>query len=475
MIHKLPAVPLLALLLLLALPSPGQATADTRESVRSGSVADRSGPARSARVRKTIRVVSTARRGKTFVFKVKHLRGRRIVSGRLRAGRVQRKVGVRRLRHAARRGRLHARPAPAPQAHSQADPPPRASLLVTTVEARPAPAPQPTLPAGSCAFGSFGVGSWPGTCWRPYSDSSPFNRRLPATPRLHPASEAIVRTVTALGKPSNLVAGNADSADDWGHPTYYSSAADPEFTIACMERWGRCALEGERIRIPDDARPAAGGDGHMTVVDQQSGWEYDMWQVHSKPRGGGRLEISWGGRTRIDGDGLGSDATAARFGNLAGIIRAEEWAAGEINHALFMTINCDAGTHVYPASKSARPCSAIGKSNVGAAPLGARFQLAMSDEEIAALAVPTWKKTLLRAMAHYGMYFGDTGGGPSWGLQVESGSTYTSFGREDALVTFAKSQGVPMWEGDHVFDVKSGVDWERRLRVVDPCEASGTC
>ena len=33
----------------------------------------------------------------------------------------------------------------------------------------------------------------------------------------------------------------------------------------------------------------------------------------------------------------------------------------------------------------------------------------MSDAQIAALAVPAWKKTILTALAHYGGYVGDTG------------------------------------------------------------------
>jgi hypothetical protein len=77
-------------------------------------------------------------------------------------------------------------------------------------------------------------------------------------------------------------------------------------------------------------------------------------------------------------------------------------------------------------------------------------------------------------MARYGMYFGDTGSG-GWGLQMESGASYTSFGFEDALVTFARSAGVPGGDGQHVFDVGAGIDWRSRLRVIDPCEARGDC
>jgi hypothetical protein len=285
----------------------------------------------------------------------------------------------------------------------------------------------------------------------------------------------MVQRVVGFGSFGKLVGGRSDATDDWGHPTYYPTSSDPLFTLHCAESWGRCDVEGLQVRIPDAAKPASGGDGHMTVVDQASGWEYDFWQVRSKPAGGGTLTMSWGGRTRIDGDGLHSDATAAQFGNLAGIIRAPELIGGHIDHALFLTIKCDSGGHVYPASKSGRSCTDAGLSGAGAPPMGSRFQLAMSDDQIAALAVPAWKKTILTAMAHYGMYFGDTGG-PGMGLQVESSATYTSFGTPDPLLAWAQTApGVTMWNGNWVLDIASGVDWARYLRVVDPCVAQGTC
>ena len=156
----------------------------------------------------------------------------------------------------------------------------------------------------------------------------------------------------------------------------------------------------------------------MTVVDQASGWEYDLWQVTSKPRGGGRLLTSWGGRTRIDGDGLGSDATAAHFGLLAGSIRAEEMARGQIDHALFMLVRCDSGKAVFPAQGLGAACS----DRRDAPSQGTRFQLDLSDSQISALRMPDWKKTILRAMSEYGLYVGDTTGGTPWNIWFESGS-----------------------------------------------------
>src|SRR4051794_10497181 len=329
------------------------------------------------------------------------------------------------------------------------------------------------LPGHSCAP-PFAAGNWPDSCWRPYAATSPFNRPISANAPVMANSGAIVHTVLGFGQMNNMVSSSDPDNEDWAHPTYYSQPSDPLFTLHCTETWGRCDFEGMQIHIPDAAKPASGGDGHMTVVDQSSGWEYDFWQVKSKPAGGGTLSASWGGRTRIDGDGLGSAGTAALFGNLAGLIRAPEIASGQINHALFMTVNCDSGQHVYPAGQSGRACSDIGISNANASSLGARFQLAMSDDQIDALNVPAWKKGVLRAMAHYGMYVGDTGGG-TWGVAMESAATYTRMGVANPLAAWAKQAGVPQWNGDFVFNVRDGVDWARYLRVLDPCTANGTC
>ena len=126
----------------------------------------------------------------------------------------------------------------------------------------------------------------------------------------------------------------------------------------------------------------------MAVIDQASGWEYDFWQVASKPAGGGTISISWGGRTAIgtaDADGRDSNATAAHFGLAAGVIRPSELAAGEINHALFMVVKCTSGTSVYPAGPGAGSACAD-KTNAPA--MGQHFFLDMTDAQIEALSVP---------------------------------------------------------------------------------------
>ena len=297
---------------------------------------------------------------------------------------------------------------------------------------------------------------------------------MPAGAPLHPRSGRIVSQLLSWGRAQDLLAGHSGTSADYYHPIYFSSASDPVFELDATRDWGISDIEGHRIRIPDAARPAGGGDGHLSVITED-GWEYDLWTVSSKPRGGGRLRFGWGGRTRIDGDGLGSNATAAHYALSAGVIRAPELEAGRIDHALFIGVRCTAAGDkaVYPAAPgTGEPCAG---SDSDAPPMGSRFVLDMSDAEIDALRVPAWKKAILRAMSSYGMIVGDAIGSGAWGLQFESGSSYTSFGRPDPFASFARQAGVGTWEGMYAFNVQDGVDWESKLRLVAPCVSSGTC
>ena len=394
----------------------------------------------------------------TLRYNVAHLKRLRLVSAWVEYRGERRWLSVRMVSGAARGGVLRLR---RPKGWR-----PRRSLLLARTPSK----------AGvhGCGFGRFRAGVWPGGCWRPYSDASPFNQPLPAKPRVATDSDRVVARLLGFGRIQDVTAGYADTDEDYGHPTYYSQQRDPRYRLHCYEAsWGTCPIEGRLIKVPGAARPAGGGDAHLTVVDQDVGWEYDLYKVRSKPASGGLLDFRWGGRTRIDGDGLRSEATAAKFGNLAGIVRARELAAGRINHALFLIVYCDAGRAVYPAYGRGRSCSSVGLPTNEAPPMGARFQLAMTPKEINALRAPRWKKTILRAMATYGLFVGDTGSG-SWAIKTESGSTFTSFGARDPLVAFGKANGWKAWGGTLIGNLRDGVDWTR-LRLIDPCVTRRTC
>ena len=356
------------------------------------------------------------------------------------------------------------------------------SLASNAVNATPVASSSPP-PTGTCAaYGSFTSLSPPGSCWRPYAATSPLNRVVPANPRYYTDatrntdSAKIVARLVSWGSAQSLIAGQTGTGD-WWHPLYYSQATDPAYTIHCTKYSG-CELEGKVVRIPAGAKPAGGGDGHMSVVDQTTGTEYDMWQAATPSGTGGTLNISFGGITRIDGDGLGSNATAAHFGLAAGIVRGAEMQAGAIAHALFSQIKCTGGYAVYPAAAgtTASSCSTFGLANQDAPPLGARLWLDLTSSQIDALAVPAWKKTLLKAMHDYGIVVGDTNGGhASWGIQAESEQSYASFGRTSYWRTLGAASGLGTYSGGYVFDIQSGVDWAGHLHVLDPCVSQGTC
>jgi hypothetical protein len=388
-----------------------------------------------------------------------HLRHlRRVRAARLRACRRRAAAWNRRHPHAKRHTCVHRRRAVRhvkrrPKAAHPRTPASAPAKAPTTGDA----AAHAASSGGAAGWSGFGAGHWPGANWRPYAASSPFNAAIGGAPS-DARSAQLVSAALQWGAPSSIVVGTSGTSGDFGHPVYWAQPSDPSYTLHATESWGRAPIEGMRIPVPAAARPAGGSDGHLTVVTPD-GWEYDLWQSHAPPAGGGTLTFGWGGRTRVDGDGLGSRATASHFGSLAGVVRPEELAAGHVDHALFIVLKCTSG-HVAPAQGDGAQCS-------GAPPMGTRFQLTLSDAQIAALAVPAWKKAILGALARYGGYVGDTGGS-GFGVMIQSSSTYTSFGAPDPFVALARANGVAAWQGTYALNLAAGVDWAHALRAVAP-------
>jgi hypothetical protein len=211
----------------------------------------------------------------------------------------------------------------------------------------------------------------------------------------------------------------------------------------------------------------------MAVVEQWNNWEWDFYEAQTPlPEGGGTINIGWGGRTDITGDGLGTgEGIAAEWGNLAGIMRAQEVISGAIPHALYVVLSCDNGSFVYPATKQAGSCSDI----TNAPPNGSHLWLDLTGPEIDALAIPAWQKMILHTFHDYGAYMGDTGGS-GLVIQFDSPLTYTSFGRADPLVAWAQVNGWSPYNGyyvGHWQNVPASV-WQH-LHILDPCVARGSC
>lgn len=383
-----------------------------------------------------------------------------------------------------------------------------------------------STPPCNSRWGSFGAGNWPTACWRPYSDSSFINTPVAPSAPTVPSSGALVSNLlngAALSDPSDAYAfgwgqypmsivpssqpdpshpdGYVDPLSDQGsHPTFWSTPNDPTFTISCTEPWGpngtsECPLSDATadhpVHVPASAIPAGyfssssfDHDAHMTVIDQANNIEYDMWGVKSiTPGNPGHIVVSWGGYTSVIGAGAAgiantAQADAGNVGLLAGVIRAQELQAGQINHALFMDVPCvggapdDAGgANVVPpmagygvADHICSQLSTLGDSSQASklshaythpVPMGTHFRLDMSVgqiENLPASQYPTWEKAILKALSVYGGYVADSSDElGQWGFQVEGGTTYTSFndpatGRPyvDPMYTLARNMGLTL-------------------------------
>ena len=339
------------------------------------------------------------------------------------------------------------------------------------------------------AFGSFSAQNFPSSCWRPYSSSSPFNRPLPANPTIAADSGAIISNLTA----NNVTFEGGGSqfaftSDDGRDGIYYSRPSDPTVTIHCTYYWGpgtctgadKVNIDGQQIHVPAGAEPQEGGsDMHMTVVDQANNLEYDF--EHASWSADHRALDVWAGAeipAGADlGTGLGSGGTAAGFSTLAGLITEPELAAGAINHAIVINVPCSDSV-VYPAAHAnGLSCDKLsGQSPAGSpAPLGTLFQLNMSDAQIAGSGAPAWERTIMTAMAHFGMYVNDTDGLNEIELEAESDISYTSLGGPALLSNFIKSKGGSYYAPLSRWILTGKTIPVNRLRVIGPCFAQDTC
>jgi hypothetical protein len=333
------------------------------------------------------------------------------------------------------------------------------------------------------------VSNYPSACWRPYSSSSPFNRPLPANPTVSSNSASIIANLTANNV--NFEGGSgqfAFTSDDGRDGVYYSRASDPVVTIHCTYYWGpgtctgasKVNIDGQQIHIPAGAMPQDNGsDMHMTVVDQTNQIEYDFehatWSAdHQTLNVWAGAEIPAGPNL---GTGLGGGGTAAGFSTLAGLITEPELAAGTINHAIAINVPCTNGT-VYPAQgANGLPCTQLqGENNTGTpTPLGTLFQLNMTDSQIANSGAPAWEKTIMTAMAHYGMYVNDTDGIDNIELEAVSDVSYTSLGGQAVMSNFISQQGGWYYSPLNRWIMAGPGIPLNKLRVVDPCWAEGLC
>lgn len=171
--------------------------------------------------------------------------------------------------------------------------------------------------------------------------------------------------------------------------------------------------------IPPNAQIEGGshsnGDRHVLVLQQGACKLYEMWRAFPK-NGGKRWHAGSGAIFPLDTNKLRpngwTSADAAGLPILPALIKCDEIAAGEIDHALRFTVERTQAGYIHPATHFAS-----NSRDLDLPPMGLRVRLKASYD------ISHFNRTakiVLTAMKIYGMFVADNGS--NWYFQGEGGS-----------------------------------------------------
>jgi hypothetical protein len=214
--------------------------------------------------------------------------------------------------------------------------------------------------------------------------------------------------------------------DSYSPAVYISKSTDPVVDVSMSAGWG---YPGGivKVRIPSGVSGASGTDGELLVIDGTT--VHNFWQF--KRSGTNTASVSAYGRTDIlTGSGwgtrspfLGAGIVATGSSQMAGLLVQAETDAGEIAHALQITLD-------FPLQRPGFTGEAIsgdGSSSTGISQEGERLAIPKSVAMPSGLS-PLGQK-VFRALQNYGAFNIDVSGGTS-NLRAQAnaynGSTITA-------------------------------------------------
>jgi hypothetical protein len=251
---------------------------------------------------------------------------------------------------------------------------------------------------------------------------SPWHEDISSRP-VHEMSAAIVRSIGADGPlgfnlDMNFVIVPADQPLVNVRVTEYPNESDPgPFPVpsnAPIENWPLArnedtnALPSPGTTLEQFQREGT-GDRHLIIVDPAHGRFHEFWQARLTETGWQASQASTfdlhTNRLRPE---RWTSADAAGLPILPAIVRYDEVARGDVNHALRVTVQRTRREYVYPARHFASKLT-----DVTLPRMGERLRLRRDFDTIA---FPPHAQAVLNALKRYGMFVADNGS--SWLLSI---------------------------------------------------------
>ena len=285
--------------------------------------------------------------------------------------------------------------ASAPQA--AASPAAPTAARATTIGVPTLPAAAPSQPAAPPSLSGCQV----------FPDDNIWNLPVDTLP-LDPRSDAYV---ASIGAGANVHAdfGQGDwppgSGSPIGIPYVVVPGAQPTVTVVFTYH---TESDPGGYPIPPnpliEGGPNSDGDRHILLLDDDNCVLYELYSAY--PQQNGTWRAGSGAIYDLSSNALRPEtwtsADAAGLPILPGLVRYEEVAAGEINHALRFTAESTQGAFIWPARHEA---SDITDLNVP--PMGQRFRL-KANYDISPYSPNA--QVILRALKKYGLILSDNGG-----------------------------------------------------------------
>ena len=275
---------------------------------------------------------------------------------------------------------------------------------------------------------------------RLFAPTSVWNQPLPFNARLDPASARLVRQLAGEAE--------AEGAAGTGPFIETTSYSTPVYVVGPFQRTVRVAIDTDQnslwvdslqrasnaVPIPANARPAEGTDSQITIYQPSTDRLWEYWDMRREPDGwharwGGAIDhvstspgyyspSSWNGALSVWG------ASASSLPLVAGTMTLSELRAGQIDHALAITIpEARAGLAAWPAQRTDGSGTAVDL------PEGAHLRLS-PKLNIPAMHLPKIVEMMALAAQRYGIIVRDQSHADI-GFFAEDPSPYTA-GRADA-------------------------------------------